>query len=70
MKDKFFEIYDINKTGLSNFVKKKDFENIFNLIGKYYDHDSEEEINIIKEIYKRDFLDKCEEGKSILTLSY
>ncbi len=70
MKDKFFEIYDIIKTGLSNFVKKKDFENIFNLIGKYYDHDSEEEINIIKEIYKRDFLDKCEEGKSILTLSY
>jgi hypothetical protein len=70
VKDNFFETYDINKTGVSNFAKKTDFENIFNLIGKYYDHDSEQEININKEVFKRDFLDKYEEGKSILTISY
>ncbi|MFM2392536.1 MAG: hypothetical protein RLZZ546_513 [Bacteroidota bacterium] len=70
VKDEFFEKYDINKSGVSNFVKKKDFEKVFELIGKYYDHETDNDVEQLRELYKRDFLEKYEEGISILTLSY
>lgn len=70
VKDEFFETYNYKKTGLSNFVEKSDFENVYNLIGKYYEHNDDEDVKLLKENYKKNFLDKFEEGKSILTISY
>lgn len=70
VKDEFFSSYNFEKTGLSNFVQLKDFENVYKLIGKYYDHNTEEDVKQLKENYKRDFIQKFEEGKSILTISY
>jgi len=70
VQDEFFKIYNYEKTGLSNFVQKKDFERVYNLIGKHYDHNSEDDVKQLKDIYKRDFIEKYEKGKSILTISY
>lgn len=70
VQDEFFNIYNYEKTGLSNFVQLKDFESVYDLIGKYYDHNSTEDVKSLKNIYKRDFIQKYEQGKSILTISY
>lgn len=68
--DNFFEYFNINETGITRFTKKEKFEKVFKLIGKYYEHDTGEDVKQLKFQYQRDFLNKYEKGKSILSISY
>lgn len=70
VQDEFFQHFDTNKTGITRYTNKEQFELIFKLIGKYYEHDTDEDVNQLRIQYKKDFIEKYEEGKSILSISY
>jgi hypothetical protein len=70
VKDEFFQHFDINKKGITRYTQKEKFELVYELIGKYYEHDTDEDIIQLRTQYKKDFIGKYEEGKSILSISY
>lgn len=68
--DDFFKYFDYKITGASRYTSQERFELVYKMIGKYYDHDTNEDVIQLKKQFKRDFLDNYEKGKSILSVSY
>jgi len=68
--DNFFQYFNIQETGITKYTKREKFQLLFSLIGKYYDHDTDEDVKQLKIQFERDFLNEYEKGKSILSVSY
>jgi len=68
MNDNFWKRFSSDT--ISCFTKKEDFYYAFNCVDFYWDNDTKEEVENRKNLFKQNFLDKYEQNKSWMSLSY